>query len=85
MKSYEIRLTKEAKKDIIKLTPKLREKLKTILTETIVSNPFVGKKLSGDLEDFYSFRLTRKDRIVYTIDSQERIIYIHRTKTHYGD
>ena len=82
---YEVRFTKEAKKDIAKLTPKLKQKLKTIIQDTISINPYAGKKLLADLAGFYSVRLSYQDRIVYTIDDEQNLIYIHRAKTHYGD
>lgn len=82
---YEVRFTKEAKKDIAKLTPKLKQKLKTIIQDTISINPYAGKKLVSDLAGFYSVRLSYQDRIVYTIDDEQNLIYIHRTKTHYGE
>lgn len=82
---YEIRFTKEAKKDVAKLSPKLKQKLKKIIQEQITHNPYEGKKLVGDLTGFFSFRLNYKDRILYTIDDQQQLIYIHRVKTHYGE
>ena len=82
---YEVRFTKEAKKDVAKLTPKLKQKLKKIIQETISINPYEGKKLVGDLAGFFSIRLSYKDRILYTIDHEQKLIYIHRTKTHYGE
>ena len=82
---YEVRFTKEAKKDIAKLTPKLKQKLKKIIQDKIAIDPYSGKKLVGDLAGFYSMRLSYKDRIIYTIDSQQKLIYIHRAKTHYGE
>jgi Txe/YoeB family toxin of toxin-antitoxin system len=82
---YEIRFTKEAKKDVDKLSPKLKEKLKKIIQEQITLNPYEGKKLVGDLTGFFSLRLNYKDRILYTIDDQQKLIYIHRVKTHYGE
>jgi|GEM_PF-4321384 mRNA-degrading endonuclease RelE of RelBE toxin-antitoxin system len=36
---YEVRFTKEAKQDITKLTPKLQQKFKTIIQDTISINP----------------------------------------------
>jgi addiction module RelE/StbE family toxin len=83
--SYEVRFTKEAKKDIAKLTPKLKQKLKKIIQDILIVNPYTGKRLIGDLSGFFSIRLSYKDRIIYTIDQEENIIYIHRTKTHYGE
>ncbi|WP_202895451.1 type II toxin-antitoxin system RelE family toxin [Iningainema tapete] len=55
---YEVRFTREAKKDIAKLTPKLKQKLKTIIQDSISINPYAGKKLVGDLAGFYSVRLS---------------------------
>ena len=83
--TYEIRITRRAEKDIEKLTPKLRAKLYDILTEVIAKNPFRGKKLIGDLAGSYSYRLSYKDRIVYSIDTKGKIIYIERAATHYGE
>ena len=85
MQHYEIRFTREAAKDVRKLTPKLRQKLQAILTESISRSPRIGQRLVGDLQGFYSVRLTYKDRIVYTINEREKIVIIHRAKTHYGD
>ena len=82
---YKILLTKTAKKDADSLSPKLREKLYTILTLKIAKTPYVGKKLIGDLAGSYAVRLTLKDRIVYSIDSKKRIVYIERARTHYGE
>jgi mRNA-degrading endonuclease RelE of RelBE toxin-antitoxin system len=82
---YEIRITRRAEKDIRTLTPKLRAKLYDILTEVIAKNPLQGKKLLGDLAGSYSYRLSYKDRIVYSIDSKAKIVYIERAATHYGE
>ena len=85
MKAYEIRFTKEALKDVAKISSKLRIKLKAILLESISKAPYIGKRLVGDLQGFYAVRLTFKDRIVYSIDETENIVFIHRVRTHYGE
>jgi Txe/YoeB family toxin of Txe-Axe toxin-antitoxin module len=85
VKPYEIRLTKEAVKDVAKLTPKLKLKLKDMLLNSIAIDPYHGKRLVGDLEGFYSLRLTFKDRIVYSVDETAHTVFIHRARTHYGD
>jgi len=82
---YQVRFTKEAKKDIAKLTPKLKQKLEEIIRDKVSVNPYEGKKLVGDLTGFFSIRLSYQDRIIYTIDQDQQIIYIHRAKTHYGE
>ena len=82
---YEVRITNRAEKDIRTLSPKLQKKLQDILSEVIAKNPFEGKKLLGDLEGSYSYRLTYQDRIVYSIDKERRIVYLERARTHYGN
>jgi len=82
---YEIRFTKEALKDVKKLTPRLKAKLKDILEKQVSQEPYSGKKLVGQLKGFYSIRLNFQNRIVYSIDEENQMVYIHRTKTHYGE
>ena len=85
MSEYHIRITKTAKKDINKLSPKMKNKLKEILVNILSDSPYEGKRLIGDLEGNYSIRLNITDRIVYSIDEQDKTVYIKRAKTHYGD
>ncbi len=85
MSQYEIQFTKEAVKDIKKLTPKMRIKLKKILKNCIAVDPYTGKKLVGDLLGFYSMRLNYKDRIIYSIDEKEKIIFIYKARIHYEE
>lgn len=82
---WEIRFTKQAKRDVERLSPKLKAKLRDILVEVLARDPYEGKKLLGDLAGSYSYRLTHKDRVVYSLDEEHRIIYIERARTHYGD
>lgn len=83
--SYHIRFTRQAAKDVKKLTPKLQEKLKDILRARIAVDPYSGKALVGDLKGYYSVRLSYQDRIVYSINDDELIILVVRAKTHYGE
>lgn len=85
MGKFEILFTKQAKKDINSLDEKSKKKLKKILTSIINENPFIGKKLMGDLEGNYSFRLNIKDRIIYGIEKSTKRIFIKRARTHYGE
>lgn len=85
MDKYEIRITRQAVKDIRKLSPKMVVKLKSILTEVISKNPYEGKKLIGDLKGNYSLRLNIYDRIIYSVYEEKKIVYIKRARTHYGD
>ena len=85
MTPYEVRFTREALKDIERLSPRLKEKLKEIVLNQIAVDPRAGKKLVGDLQGFYSVRLTYQDRIVYSIDQKNRMMFVHRAKTHSDD
>ncbi|MBI4678891.1 MAG: type II toxin-antitoxin system RelE/ParE family toxin [Elusimicrobia bacterium] len=82
---YDIRITHQARKDIETLAPKLKRKLQDILVHAISQEPYAGKKLLGDLAGSYSYRLTLKDRIVYSIDEHKKTVYIERARTHYGN
>ena len=80
---FRVEITRRAAKDIASLTPKLKTKLRDVLINRIALNPHDGKKLVGDLRGKYSVRLTLKDRIVYTIDEENLVVYILRARTHY--
>ena len=82
---YEIRITRQVSKEVATLTPKLRSKLRDILVQVIAENPYEGKKLLGDLAGSFSYRLTYKDRIVYSVDEGAKTVYIERARTHYGN
>jgi Txe/YoeB family toxin of Txe-Axe toxin-antitoxin module len=83
--SYEIVFTKQAQKDINKLTPKLKNKLKDILRHKVAVSPETGKALTGDLTGYYSVRLSYQDRIVYRIENEQCEVLVIRAKTHYGE
>jgi mRNA interferase RelE/StbE len=82
---YSIRFTREAVKDVKKLSPRLKKKLREILQDDVATDPLSGKKLVGDLVGFFSIRLTHKDRIVYSVDEATRTIFVHRARTDYGE
>jgi len=85
MRDYEIRITKQALKDIQKLSPKMKNKLKSILLEVLSKTPYEGKRFVGDLKGNFSLRLNIYDRIVYSIDEDTKTVFIKRAKTHYGE
>lgn len=85
MKKYTITFAKQAVKDVKSLSPRLKEKVRKILLEVIAEDPFIGKKLLGDLKGNYSYRISLKHRLVYSVDKKKRIVYVKRARTHYGD
>ena len=83
--SYNVIFSQQAHKDIKKLTPKLREKAKDIIRNRISIDPYSGKHLVGNMMGYYSVRLTYKDRIVYSIDDDQVVVFVLSAKTHYRD
>ncbi len=83
--TYRVRFTRQAEKDIRKLTPRLRDKLKDIVRKRLAIDPYSGKALTGPLKGYYSVRLSYQDRIVYSIHDDELIVIVLRARTHYGE
>lgn len=83
--NYKIRFAKKAEKDIAKLTVQQKAKLKQILEQLISVNPYIGKTLKGKLKGLYSYRLNRKDRILYEIYDNDKTVLVIRAKSHYGE
>lgn len=84
-KRYRIRFTRQAEKDVQKLSPKVRGKLKDILRNRLAVDPYSGKQLVGRLNGYWSVRLTYQDRIVYAIHDEELLVMVLRARSHYGD
>lgn len=82
---YQVRFTKKAQKDIAELTEQQKTKLKQILEQVIAVNPYLGKALKGKLKGLNSYRLNRKDRILYEIYEKDKTVLIIRARTHYGE
>ena len=82
--SYRIRFTRQAAKDVKKLSPKLQSKLRDILRNRLAADPYSGKALVGDLKGCYSVHLSHKDRVVYSIQDDKLVVLVVRAKTHYG-
>lgn len=83
--TYQVRFTRQAEKDVAKLTDKLRAKLKDIIRNRLAVDPYSGKPLTGPLKGYWSMRLTYQDRIVYRIRNDELVVIVLRARTHYGD
>ena len=85
MATFRILITRRAVKDLKKIPPKLQDKARDIFLSILTEEPFSGEKLVGDLKGNYSYELSYKDRIVYSIDKKEKIVYVKRVKGHYGN
>jgi addiction module RelE/StbE family toxin len=83
--TYRVRFTRQAEKDVARLSPKLRAKLKDIVRNRLALEPYSGKPLVGPLKGYYSLRLSYQDRIVYSIHDDELRVIVIRARSHYGD
>jgi mRNA interferase RelE/StbE len=71
---YRLVYTKEAKKNIEKLDPSIRELIEKAL-ETLSLDPFRGRQLSYELAGLRSFR-TSDYRIIYRIKKRQVLIIV---------
>ncbi len=66
---YTVIIPKKVKKEIKKIDPKYQVKIYLILSH-LAKNPFIGKKLDGDREGEWSYRVWPY-RILYRIKKRE--------------
>jgi len=82
-----VRLSRQAIKDAKRLAKagykEKAEKLLKVLEINPFMNPPPYKKLVGNLEGFYSRRITIQHRLVYSVSEANKIVYVLRMWTHY--
>ncbi len=90
--SFKIRLSPTAMKDLRRHRKsgdkKLLRKIGVLLDE-LREHPKTGtgqpERLSGDLEGYYSRRISRKHRLVYDIQDEIVTVLVLSAYSHYGD
>ena len=85
---YRIKLLKGAQKDRdnIRQYPALKanvDALLTVLKRDLFQNPPPYEKLLGNMAGMYSRRINRQHRLVYEVDTANRIVRIISMWTHY--
>jgi toxin YoeB len=85
--TWTVVLSKQAVKDSRNLSQAgLRpqaEGLLRILTEDPFQAPPRFEKLVGNLQGFYSRRINVQHRLIYSVDSEARVVHVLRMWTHY--
>ncbi len=76
-------VTKDAKKIAQSGLKPQAQKLLTLLTENPYSTPPPYEKLVGNLQGFYSRRISIQHRLIYRIIEAEKVVHILRMWTHY--
>lgn len=86
--NWSVILSKNAVKDAKKLKEAglkpQAEKLLKLLAENPFKTPPAYEKLVGNLKSFYSRRINIQHRLIYTVDTQKKVIHVLRMWTHYG-
>ena len=71
---YQIVLPRRIKKKLDKIETKHYEKILSAL-EVLSNDPYLGKRLKGELKSYYSYRVWSY-RIIYEIKKKELVILI---------
>jgi Txe/YoeB family toxin of toxin-antitoxin system len=85
--SWEVILSKQAVKDVQYIKQAgLSKNLKALLN-VLQGDPFAipprYEALVGNLKGFYSRRINIKHRLVYAVDTDEKVVHVLRCWTHY--
>ena len=84
---WTIKFSRKALKDAKKIrSANLATKVKQLI-EVLKQNPYQlpYKKLSGDLQGYYSRRINIQHRLVYSIDEKNKIVKVVSVWSHYGE
>ena len=76
---YEAEYHPKIRKDLKKIDPSIREKIRTVHIPSILSDPGSGENLAGDLKgtSCYHFKVAKQEfRIAYVIDEKTEKVYI---------
>ena len=85
--TWQVILSRQAVKDAKKiaqagLKPQA-EKLLQLLNENPYTTPPPYEKLVGNLQGFYSRRISIQHRLVYRVVEKEKVVHVLRMWTHY--
>lgn len=84
---YQVYFTKQAMKDRRLIAQAGLERRAKALLNLLAEDPFHTpppcEKLVGDLSGFYSRRINRQHRLVYSVDTESKTVKVLRLWTHY--
>lgn len=79
---YQVLLRKIAQKNLEKIDARYKRRIGLALVE-LSKNPYIGKRLEGQLRDFYSLRVWPY-RIIYQIINKELMVFVIQIKHRQG-
>lgn len=87
MSKYQVRFRKSSKSDLKKLKHSLLRKKFDEIVQKLSKNPYDPsdgfEKLIPPENSFYSRRLNIQHRVVYSVDEEQKIVYIYSAWNHY--
>lgn len=85
--TWQVILSRQAIKDAKKIAQAGLKPQAGKLLEILTENPYITpppyEKLVGNLQGFYSRRITLQHRLVYRVVETEKVVHILRMWTHY--
>jgi len=72
---YNVILSRQAEKYFTKLQGKVKAQVQECLI-SLEDEAFLGKRLHGDLKYYWSLRIGKKIRIIYSISQKDKTVYV---------
>jgi len=76
---YKLLFDEEVVKDLRKIDKTQQSKILSVIKLKLIENPYVGKKLIGDLSPLYRYRVGNY-RIIYDIVEKEVVVVVIKIK-----
>ena len=76
---YKLLFDDKVTKDLKKIDKQWQKKILEVITNKLIYNPYIGKKLVGDLSQYYRYRVNDY-RIIYEIMENEIILVVIKIK-----
>ncbi|CAA6810974.1 MAG: RelE/StbE replicon stabilization toxin [uncultured Campylobacterales bacterium] len=77
--NYSLEFDKRVIKDFKKIDKSWQKKIVKKIKEDLIKNPYIGKKLSANLSDYYKLRVNDY-KIVYKIKEEKLLIIVFKIK-----
>lgn len=76
---YKLLFDEEVVKDLRKIDKTQQSKILSVIKLKLIENPYVGKKLIGDLSPLYRYRVGNY-RIIYDVVEKEVVVVVIKIK-----
>lgn len=76
---YKLLFDDKVSKDLKNIDKKWQKKILEIIKTKLIDNPYIGKKLVGDLSPYYRYRVNSY-RIIYEILEDEVVLLVIKIK-----